>query len=83
LRPTLGESAAAIPSANLDEDVALAATIKESLRVSEGLAGSSSSGNGSERLDTTGPITEERWRARLPFIASWFDDCEVRTVTLM
>jgi hypothetical protein len=28
------------------------------------------------------PETEEQWRARFPFQASWFDDCEVRTITL-
>jgi hypothetical protein len=28
------------------------------------------------------PETEEQWRARFPFQASWFDDCEVKTITL-
>jgi hypothetical protein len=28
------------------------------------------------------PETEEQWRARSPFQASWFDDCEFRMVTL-
>jgi len=26
--------------------------------------------------------TEEEWRGRFPFQASWFDDCEVRTIIL-
>jgi len=29
------------------------------------------------------PETEEQWRARFPFQASWFDDCEVKTITLI